>query len=113
MIPLTSLIFQKQLCSNEFEKTGLKLLRVVYSKMNLKKILFFNIINAIVIETAIYNQWDIFLVTNPDLYYNQITKTTIPHQSGRISTYSKELWLINAINNKYWYYNGLYWKVTI
>jgi|GEM_PF-4149408 hypothetical protein len=71
------------------------------------------LINAIVIETAIYNQWDIFLVTNPDLYYNQITKTTIPHQSGRISTYSKELWLINAINNKYWYYNGLYWKVTI
>lgn len=71
------------------------------------------LINSIIIETAIYCQWDIYLVTNPDIYYNQLTKTTIPLESGRISTYSKELWLINAINNKNWYFNGTYWKVSV
>jgi len=75
MIPLTSLIFQKQLCSNEFEKTGLKLLRVVYSKMNLKKILFFNIINKNIlggyydVQKNIYN--DAFKCFIGFIYNNQ------------------------------------------
>jgi hypothetical protein len=27
--------------------------------------------------------------------------------------YVKELWLINAISNKYRYYNGTYWEVNV
>jgi hypothetical protein len=67
------------------------------------------IINSIIIEIAIYNQWNIYLVSNPNLYYDVATKTMIQPNRG----YAKELWLINAINNKYWYFNGTYWKVNV
>ena len=67
------------------------------------------LINSIIIEIAIYNQWNIYLVSNPNLYYDILTKTMIQPNRG----YAKELWLINAINNKYWYSSGMYWKVNV
>lgn len=66
------------------------------------------LINSIIIEIAIYNQWNIYLVSNPNLYYDQVTKTILSDRG-----YAKELWLINVIHNKYWYYSGRYWKVSL
>jgi hypothetical protein len=67
------------------------------------------LINSIVIEYAIFFRWNIFLVSNPDLYYNRTTMTVIPPERG----YGKELFLIHAINKKNWRYIGPYWKVIL
>lgn len=67
------------------------------------------LINSIVIEYAIFFKWNIFLVSNPDLYYNKTTMTVILPERG----YGKELFLIHAINKKNWRFIGPYWKVIL